>query len=100
MTDILGHDINGRPLQAGDEVVVVDAGPHYGAMIGKIFTVTGPAEPPYKEPEVEITGHGKCGDIFQRHIARINQDHQPAGSFDDVMAGLRQPKKETNDERV
>ena len=97
---IIGHDIDGRPLRVGDEVVLVDSELNNDPDLGKLCTVVGPSEPDGIEIKTGTLGPDGT-DIWDcgcHQVRKINQDHQPAGSFEDVMAGLR--NKETNDERV
>lgn len=90
MTDILGHDVDGRPLRVGDEVVVVAAGSKWARTIGMKATVTG--GPDHDNCDIEITlDGGVCGDTHARWLRKLD-NHQPAGSFDEVMAGLKQPQ--------
>lgn len=94
MTDILGHDCNGRPLRAGDEVVVVfahqswDVKGRRAAIIrqAKMNEITEWNE----DVAIEVDNGVKavaCG-VDLRKL----DNHQPAGSFDEVMAGLKQPQ--------
>lgn len=102
MSDIIGHDIDGRPLRVGDEVVLArvlnplsrfKAGERLtiGGALGLIQMITGPFEAFWPIEDAEYS----CA---YNSVRKLHNDHQPAGSFEDVMAGLR--NKETNDERV
>lgn len=93
MSEILGHDVNGRPLRAGDRVEV--AGPaqwghgQCGVAVGE--------EPNQRrfpgELELHMDGHAlpdRCA--MPGHLRRIDDrtDHQPSDfTFDSLMDHLK-----------
>ena len=102
---IIGHDIDGRPLRVGDEVVVVKA--RISGNIGqkvKVLRAIGRVNGFAGEERVVIdkalpaSNGNKINHARPESLRKLHNDHQPAGSFEDVMAGLR--NKEANDERV
>jgi hypothetical protein len=94
MSEILGHDVNGRPLRAGDRVVILASGPKPHA-IGGEATVLGPNKFPLLDahrPEVSIDGPDGVGDIWCDDIRRLDDrtDHQPSEyTFDSLMDHLK-----------
>ncbi len=95
MKPVIGHDINGRPLRVGDEVVMVnavnprsivkngavltvmrDAGTIESSVTGRIFEAFNPAEIP---------------DFYAEYAAvRKLDDHRPANeSFTEIMSKLK-----------
>ena len=99
---IIGHDIDGRPLRVGDEVVLVrvlnplsrfKAGERLtiGGDLGLTKMITGSFKAFWPIEDAEYA----CA---YDSVHKLHNDHQPAGSFEDVMARLK--NKEANDERV
>jgi hypothetical protein len=101
MSEILGHDVNGRPLRAGDRVVYVGptdtshVAPRLAWCLGVPLRVIGPGEDWARElacePVVMIEGgdslHVTCADV-RRLDDRT--DHQPSDfTFDSLMDHLK-----------
>ena len=93
MSEILGHDVDGRPLRAGDRVVVLQAKrkPKYigetVTIFGETVTILGrcPCEPKYAV-ETDIPYDGLFWDhysIYPHRVRRID-DRPELGSWDDV----------------
>ena len=91
MTEIIGHDINGRPLRAGDEVVVADKElRHFGTqcrVLGTCKIVQG-------EVEVSIPFDGdeyQWYSALPEQLRKLHNDHRPANeSFGEMMGKLSQ----------
>ena len=94
MSEILGHDVNGRPLRAGDRVV-----PHDGGLDGRHpeapdfpWTV---ARAYWLDGYLEMVEPDKDGDRFSagsEFLRRIDDraDHQPSEyTFDSLMDHLK-----------
>jgi hypothetical protein len=99
MSEILGHDVNGRPLRAGDKVVVLsaDKAPRFK---GAIVTVLGPTTSPYQgdidrgdvDIDVPHPDGGWFGATPHENLRRVDQkpDHQPSDfTFDSLMDHLK-----------
>jgi len=91
MSEILGHDINGRPLRAGDEVVIVAAG--HSKYIGQKAGVIGLSSEFYGLIRLDLLDEGMNCCIDGSELRKLD-NHQPAGSFDEVMAGLKSPVRQ------
>lgn len=97
MSEILGHDVNGRPLRAGDRAVLVNAeNPDFKADIGRIFTVRHVC-PGHScsvccdETLRDGTPPGRYGMVTD-DLRRIDDraDHQPCGeSFAEMMDRIK-----------
>lgn len=96
---ILGHDVNGRPLRAGDRVVYLrdPQNPHCSAKKGAVFTIRGTAGA-YRSPwRGQLCQYFKVeefpGWVFAHDgIRRIDDrtDHQPSEyTFDSLMDHLK-----------
>lgn len=90
---ILGHDINGRPLRAGDEVVLVR--PRLGrekmaGMHTKIIRVADDGDMVLAEKNAVI---GRNWEAKPESLRKLD-NHQSAGSFDEVMAGIKNGQRE------
>lgn len=94
MSEVLGYDCNGRPLQAGDDVVIISIGdPTLMYMLDDVFSIKGLSD----EGEMLLDHTSYDGYevwVESEHIRKLDAN-QPAGSFDEVMVGLR--SKEAND---
>jgi len=93
MSEILGHDVNGRPLRAGDRVVVV-APRKYPHLKGVSMTVTGPS----KWAGFVVTNHPHPDPAFEfckpacDQLRRLDDrtDHRPSEyTFDSLMDHLK-----------
>lgn len=90
---ILGHDVNGRPLRAGDRVMYAGIYPsQIKREVGYLgpFTVNGPHASglsdyfEVKEPDLE----GDTWNLFFKSACRI--DHQPSEyTFNSLMGSLK-----------
>ena len=94
MSEILGHDVNGRPLRAGDRVV-----PHDGGLSGWHeeapefpWTV---ADADERDGFLVMAERDKDGDVFRagaQFLRRIDDrtDHRPSEyTFDSLMDHLK-----------
>lgn len=90
MTDILGTDCNGRPLRAGDEVVIVSAGEF--RFVNMTAEVIGPSSEYPGLIRLDLLDDGMNCCIDGSELRKLD-NHQPAGSFDEVMAGLNQTQQ-------
>lgn len=94
MSDILGHDIDGRPLRVGDQVVaawVAKGKEKYGS---KVFIVVGTSDHPMFPGQVRLSvlrGHKEAGLYGEPSgLRKLHNDHRPADqSFAQIMNGLR-----------
>ncbi|MCH9735571.1 MAG: hypothetical protein K0U78_13630 [Actinomycetia bacterium] len=91
MSEILGHDVNGRPLRAGDRVIVLDAEPEFRGYEGRQCSVV---RRDYDgEVVVDMPAEAGCyfaadGPCFRRLEDRT--DHQPSDfTFDSLMDHLK-----------
>lgn len=96
MSEILGHDVNGRPLRAGDRVVPHDGGldgwhpevPDFPWTVARAYRVNDQVGIQMVEPD-------KDGDRFiawSKFLRRIDDrtDHQPSEyTFDSLMDHLK-----------
>lgn len=82
--EVLGHDIDGRPLLAGDEVVVVGL-KRDAQFNGHRFTISGEY---YREKGWICVAEDEDSLLLPINLRKLD-NHQPAGSFEEVMAGLR-----------
>lgn len=91
--DILGYDVNGRPLRAGDRVKVV-APVKYPHLKGANMIVTGPSQwsdcvvtdHPHPDPTFDFC-NPECG-----QIRRLDDrtDHQPSEyTYDELLDSLK-----------
>lgn len=94
MTDILGYDVNGRPLRAGDKVRILKART-YQTVVGQICRVTGPSR---KDPCAVITDMPFPDPAWLwcrvpcQHLERLDDrtDHQPSEyTFDALLDTLK-----------
>lgn len=99
MSEILGYDVNGEPLRAGDRVVPVAYTKKY---LGKIFTCRGCPENPTSLEDIEFEEVAPNGKHFQgtcRWLRKLKDDspgkehykdqHKPCGqSFDELLKGF------------
>lgn len=94
MTDILGTDINGRPLRVGDEVVLVEVtNPFSQYRSGQVLTIGG-----YRGLVQMISGafeafwpkeDGAYSCAFDS-VRKLHDDHRPADeSFGEMMGKLK-----------
>tara|TARA_R100000656_G_scaffold22315_1_gene19885 strand:- start:7691 stop:8005 length:315 start_codon:yes stop_codon:yes gene_type:complete len=99
MSEILGHDVNGRPLRAGDKVVVLspDKAPQ---LKGAVVTVLGPTTSSCLgdivrgdvDIDVPHPNGGWFGATPHKNLRRIDDrtDHQPSEyTFDSLMDHLK-----------
>ena len=96
MTNVLGHDINGRPLRVGDEVVVVKArlkenlGQTARVLcnLGKIEGFAGDERLGLDRVFMADQG-SKINHARQESLRKLHDDHRPANeSFGEMMAAL------------
>jgi len=93
MTDILGHDIDGRPLRAGDKVVILNSGATGRKHDGAVCSVIGrcPIHPSIAV-EISIPYYGsryKWWSSSPKNLRKLNTDHRPATeSFSEMMNNL------------
>lgn len=96
MTDILGHDVNGRPLRAGDRVQMVGTTPRF---LGDVHAVIGPM-PDSLKYGVSLTGiipqeliQVDDGMVVRtKHVRRLDDrtDHQPSEyTYDELLDSLK-----------
>lgn len=84
MKDILGHDCIGRPLRSGDQVVAVYDPSHW--FFGAQCEVVGTHD--QSVGDLHVRSDGKDWAVYGYQVRKID-NHQSAGSFDEVMAGLK-----------
>ncbi|MTI72555.1 MAG: hypothetical protein FH747_03000 [Stenotrophomonas sp.] len=85
---ILGHDVNGRPLRAGDRVEVAEGAAHGHGRTGRLI---GPCPDFAGQLEAQME-HGPLGSARAEHWRRIDDrtDHQPSEyTFDSLMDHLK-----------
>jgi len=85
---ILGHDVNGRPLRAGDRVQVAECAAHGHGRIGRLI---GPCPDFAGQLEAQMED-GPLGSACAEHWRRIDgrTDHQPSDfTFDSLMDHLK-----------
>lgn len=96
MTNIIGHDIDGRPLRVGDEVVVVEA--RISGNIGqkvKVLRAIGRVNGFAGEERVVIdkalpaSNGNKINHARPESLRKLHNDHRPADeSFTEMMDKL------------
>lgn len=88
MNQPIGHDINGRPLRVGDEVVIVAcARLHW--MIGTISQVIGVSLISGNAVLSEENEAGMNYEASPRFLRKLHDDHRPANeSFGDMISAL------------
>ena len=95
MSEILGHDVNGRPLRAGDRVVLLSArNPRFKADIGRVVTVRDVFDGDHAFCDETLrNGKGPGGYALEmRTVRRLDDrtDHQPSEyTFDSLMDHLK-----------
>ena len=92
MSEILGYDVNGRPLRAGDRVIVLDAEPEFRGYEGQQCSVVRRdfdgdlvVDVPALEDDCYFAAEGRC-------LRRIDDrtDHQPSQfTYDQLMDHLK-----------
>ena len=94
MSDILGHDINGRPLRAGDRVVIEvpdprwDEGPGPFIVAGPSITLRGAVV--FREPSMS---GGKMGAECET-LRKLTDDHQKSEyTYAQLLDSLNKPVK-------
>ena len=99
MSEILGHDCDGRPLRAGDRVVIV-AAPNVPTNRGKVTSVRGPhPEDPKHSVVIDIAHHSPYYAYYSadsKWLRRID-DRPELGSWDEIekITGFNPTKQET-----
>ncbi len=93
MSEILGHDVNGRPLRAGDRVEVVSV-LYYEEFVGQLGVVVGPGRgaPGVIRISLRHPITGRHGCVRCEFVRRIDDrtDHQPSDfTFDSLMDHLK-----------
>lgn len=94
MSEILGYDVNGRPLRAGDRAILLNAD-NYRQALGRTVTVLGPAPDGSGDVVTDIP-HRVTGGYWEcrPHSLRRLDDrtaHQPSEfTFDSLMDNLKQ----------
>lgn len=89
MSDILGHDIDGRPLRVGDEVIVVGLR-NDADMNGKFVVITGPHF--WRVNCFQIAGYQRA--LYGDNARKTAKDHRPADqSYGEIMRGLKQSNR-------
>lgn len=91
MTDVLGHDCCGRPLRAGDEVVLISSDIPADPDVGKSCIVI--RQCPINPSQVEISiphysNKYNWWSASPNWLRKLTDDHRSAGSFEEVMAVL------------
>jgi len=94
MSDILGHDINGRPLRAGDRVVIEVTNPKWdegpGPFIVAGLSITRRDAVVFREPSMD---GGKLGSICKA-LRKLNDDHQKSEyTYEQLLDSLNKPVK-------
>lgn len=97
MSEILGHDANGRPLRAGDRAVITRTATTKSYLVGEEVVVQGHNLAPLTDretPEVHVSwpDHPRGADIWCHWLRRIDDrtDHQPSEyTFDSLMDHLK-----------
>lgn len=91
MNDIIGHDIDGRPLRVGDEVVVVgDDQDVKSCEVGKFCEVSGPSHYPWVDPRKPEVGLSDGEDVRCSMIRKLHNDHRPATeSFTEIISKFK-----------
>ena len=89
MTEVIGHDINGRPLRVGDEVVVADKELRH---LGTQCRVLGICKVVQGEVEVSIPFDGdeyQWYSALPEQLRKLTDDHRPADeSCGEMMTAL------------
>jgi len=92
MSAILGHDIHGRPLKAGDEVMLVNTSDLFRHLEGATTCVVGKS--PRNDYPIEIIPPTGFQDGFapytsSKYLRKLTGDHRSASeSFTDLMHSL------------
>jgi len=97
MTDILGHDVNGRPLRAGDAALLLKA-VREPSLAGKIVCILGPN--PYAHEkgdgsvEIDVAHPRLSGGwtVGPENLRRLDDrtDHQPSEyTYDELLDTLK-----------
>ena len=97
MTNIIGHDIDGRPLRVGDEVVIVEARlkenlGQRARVISNLGKVEGFAGDERVEIDRVLTGTfgSKLNHARPESLRKLHNDHRPADeSFTEMMDKLK-----------
>lgn len=88
MSEILGFDVDGKPLREGDECVVLSAHKCWHEIVGAVCKVTGPAD---EKPDVsvEIEVNEMVGDIYSKCLRRHSGQFTPADtSFHELLGQI------------
>ena len=103
MTDILGYDVNGEPLRAGDRVKILqDRSGLWPELVGRVTTVVCKHRLHMDRVVVDLPDVPKCCDPRadpERDLIRLKDDspgkehykdqHKPCGqSFDELVKGF------------
>lgn len=96
MSEILGYDIDGKPLRAGDRVLLLIPRPKFLRLKGRTGIVEGPSLAWWESddtPEVHVSFPGDVeGDARCKCLRRLDDrtDHQLSGeSFEALMNRLK-----------
>ncbi|BES72197.1 hypothetical protein RE428_32150 [Marinobacter nanhaiticus D15-8W] len=87
MTNILGYDIDGRPLRAGDQCVLagLEECPEFN---GLYVIVVGPADCGWFPDDLKVKHFAETlkDHVAPNRLRKLNDDHKPASeSFQDIM---------------
>lgn len=92
MTDILGHDVNGRPLRAGDRCVITGLKNDASAN-GAITMIVRPSDGGWLIVDCPPTKPGfTCVSIRPENLRRLDDrtDHQPSEyTYDELLDSLK-----------
>ena len=95
MSEILGHDVNGRPLRAGDRVVIVRSlGPVQPGTGGRIEGAYEGLSKLFPDSDVRagFDGHGSGWGVASGRLRRLDDrtDHQPSEyTYDELLDSLK-----------
>ena len=87
MSDILGHDIDERPLRVGDEVVVVRSG---SPCEGAVCSVIGACECGCDGLTISLASHTSTTgykSAYGSSLRKLQSDHRPADESFSEMSG-------------
>ena len=89
MSDIIGHDIDGRPLRVGDEVLVISCEDRDLAyMVGDVYAVTGVDDAGELVIDAVSYDGWEVG-VYPRNIRKLDNHHPATESFTEIMSKFK-----------